>query len=72
MTFLEQLNTIDELKTEPIGAQRTYWHFKIQKESEEEYALYWRNVCFIKCKNLRTCIDIFQGIYKMLKIEHDS
>lgn len=65
-TFLEKLY---ELNTSPIGEKRKYWHYSIVKNSEREYALFYRNESFSICKDLPSAISIFSAVYRCFLIE---
>lgn len=71
MIFSKYLNVLEELETEPAGTNRSYWHFNVQKESNDQYALYWRHSCFAKCDNISTCISICLSVYLVYKIEFE-
>jgi hypothetical protein len=69
MNFDMFLETLHELHTATIGEKRKYWHYSIVKNSETEYALFYRNENFSTCKDLSIAISILDAVYRCFRIE---
>ena len=64
--FLKSLYT---MQTEPIDSKRKYWQYSVVKNSETEYALFYRNEMFSICQDIPSAISILNAVYRCFRIE---